>query len=961
MLAPAAQVLAADTDAARAAALDGAAASALTAADAANDATAGANDAAERANDAVDAAAAATAAIPTTLAPYIAEAQAQVVEATGHAGLAAASAAAAEQDRAAVEAIAGDIIAGSVPGAMVAPTTSEVVDPAPGDPSPLVPVREGSVTRGVDILVMGGGVVHAARHGLGRSGYDAKTALVSAIAETRAASGGRGLVLPEGEFSLAMGAGFLDVSGLAAIEARDCALRFSSASPGGAVQTRGTYERVAWGIAAEQGQDTVVVPWPLPIVPGQLLYAVSAEPVPQAGITAATRGERVVVASYERIGATSTAALRFVAPLRYTYRTGTYTYPSALFTPPGMTAGFDGMALLAPADRTLALSDGLRLEGADAAKSGITAVCARLDIGGVALSGFYAQGLYAALCSGTVTGLSVSVPLGDASGDTYGILVGDLSDIALVGCRVQGGQHALTVGGGGVVRRSAAAGGSIFGPGITPEMNDAATVSLPCTVRVVGGDYRCRNDAKGLAAIDAHNAELLDVRGAYVWGGFSLNARRNVVQGCTVLFQKQAGVTAQPANGTYAPAGEEQSWYGIEITDTEFTGLPVREDVTDGGGGTVSHHTVPSSAFNFKGGSYARLVLKNVRVRAQYNQRGTGLEYRTWYYADPLAAFAEMDVDVRVDLVGTPSLATVRAHSDRATVRVRGTGAPLRVQAVTGDGVGGVTVRSSGRLDVDVQMDLRAMPASHRQPGVEVIGAEVVEARLDVEGATLYGAYVESVDATVRGRIVRSGRGWTSGDSDTSRAGLFVKCTRARLRDLRVPGPAAGSGETPTQALGFYAAAPTSGAGTISLLDVDVRGVARPDGSAVNSDGYGLAVGVTVTEVRSMRLQTGNAAAEYHRQPTGASIVAGIVGTATGGLGTVAAGAEVWIGVLVAGAATTWAAVAQVIALGAFDHAQWSIRVAWQSAGTYRVYFKNISGGSLSPGSVDVRVIAFPN
>lgn len=880
-------------------------------------------------------------------------------------------------DRVAVEAMASTIIGGGVPGAMVAPAADEIINPAPSDARPLAPVWTGSATKGLDILVMGGGTVPAERHGLGR-GVDAKTALLSAVAEAAAAGSGQRVLLPDGDFTLAMGTGFIDLSGIAALEARDTTLRFTSGPATGVIQTNGTATQVVSNLSVERGQWEITVPDGLGFVVGERIVFVSTEPVPFAGRSYYQRGEAAYVAEYTSIGS-GQAVLRLHRPLRFTYHTGTYFFP-AFETYAEATLAFTGAAIWRISETTLSLSGGLHIVGSTGATHGIVATHARLDIGGVQVTGFYNRGLGARVCTGTVSGATV-VASRVGSGDNYAFAAGDFVDMTLDACTMEGGQHAVACGGGTVF--TSAGCGTVNGV--------VGGVGMPGILRITSGTYACRAD--GYAGIDAHGGwDTLSVSGATVWGGLTPNALTNIISGCHITHYSTAGVTLVGVQTTpqYAVSGEKG--LTLDVTGCAFEAVAQKEVI-----GATTQYSARTAAFDIRQGVYSRISVKATTVTGHYEQGATGNEYRTFWYSYGSAEVRGLDVDITVDLTGSSSLAHIVSHAPHTRLRLRGTGARTRL-SLYGGGRTAPVFSTTSDAECDVQMDAtgwtQSAPVASISGLFEIIGGALSTNRLHLLNAPWHAAYLGTLETSVTGKIRGSGK--RNEGSDYNRAALLLASASTTLQDLDASGTLGG---TDTQDGLFYCSDYVVGGVSqpheVRMVNVDMARMRRGDlttGTRAWASGYVFANPVTgsVTLREGVRTPTGTYAASLSPVATHAHAWTEISGrptmprfgsvndftrTGTNGRTTLWTGQPSTPLVADAGGVSTTSGAADLgsfpytltatVAVGAETHAA-GIAFGTDSAGAatgarvyaalnggiFRMWFNNIAGGSLGASQI---------
>lgn len=689
-------------------------------------------------------------------------------QAAEHAALAAQARVATANDRVRVERLAGALASATAGAqAMVAPTA-----PEPAGPDSLVPVQDRGATRGVNILVMGGGCVHATRHGMGTSG-DQTTPFMQALAEARA--GGACLVLPPGDVTVAAPQP-IDLGRLRALEGQNTRVTFTRLGAGQrTLNASGQRRRVASRLKLSRGDTSLTVERGLTLRAGQTLLFVSGEPTPYASVDYYGRGERNVVADYDA----RSGRLVLVSPLLYTYRAGRHTFAN------GAATAFDGASVYAVDEHAIAFGDGLTLAGPNTNQVGAWLSMCHVS-SAARFEGWGNAGLNLSACTGRIEGRIFSGWY-EGSGNAYGIAVGDLSRIT-VSADVSGGRHALASGGGGGFRRDEAS--STQTGGTFPN-----SLALPSVLHVLGGEYRATSQ-QPLGAIDAHGiVEELIVVGATVHEGIQASARRSRISGCTVYHQGMAGVYATATTGTYVPEGEAYSWGDLDVSDSTIEAVG----------------TARLAGVQVMQGTYARLRLSGVRVRGRYDADATGRDdvYRTWLsVAGEGTVIRDVDIDADARLGGSPRWALLRLSHRPTRVRVTGN-VPLLVLAPPGVS-----------YDVDVDLDLTDHP--REMYGVLLSGGDDVRLSGRVVGARWAGARLEAVRATVQGRFENNGRGTSPADAEEKRAALVVVADEIDLRQV----VARDTQARPTQTLGLVAIARQARA-RVRLSDADVQGAAQ--------------------------------------------------------------------------------------------------------------------------------------
>lgn len=714
-------------------------------------------------------------------------------EAAEHAAMAAQDRAATASDRVRVERLVGALGTDtSRTPVMVAPTHAE-----PTGPDSLVAVQDNGVTRGVNILVMGGGCVHATRHGMGTSG-DQTTAFLAALAEARA--GGACLLLPPGEITVAAPQP-IDLGALRALEGQNTRVTFTGIPSGQRVlNARGQRRVLASHLRPERGDTEIRLPTGLAIRPGQTLLFVSGEPTPYASVDYYGRGERNVVADYDA----RSGRLVLVSPLLYTYRSGQHTFAN------GARTTFNGVALFAVDEHALDLGDGLTLAGPNTNVVGAWLAMCRVS-SAARFENWGNTGLNLSACTGRVEG-SIFSGWFSGSGNAYGVAVGDLSRIT-VSADVSGGRHAVASGGGGEFTRQEAGSSQTGGQYSTG-------VALPSVLHVIGGEYRATSQ-QPMGAIDAHGiVEELVVVGATVHEGVQASARRSRISGCTIYHRAMAGIYTAGTTGTYVPGDETHSWGDLDVSDCRIESVG----------------TAQLASVQVMQGTYAGLRLSGVRVRGRFELDERNDVYRTWLSV-PAEGTTIRNVDIEADAVleGNPRWALLRLSHRPRRIRVSGN-VPLLVLAP-----------ASVSYDVEADLDLSTSP--RETYGVSLFGGDDVRLFGRVVGAKWAGARIEARRVEVGGLFENNGQDPGDRTNEEVRAALVVKADEVNLRQFA----ARDTQQQPTQTYGIVAL-PAQARATVRLSESEVKAVGqgRPfvlrQGAILEADAETASVDTTYPE-----------------------------------------------------------------------------------------------------------------
>lgn len=683
-------------------------------------------------------------------------------EAAEHAAMAAQDRAATANDRVRVERLVGALgLDTSRAPVMVAPTHSE-----PASADSLVAVQDNGVTRGVNILVMGNGCVHATRHGMGTSG-DQTAAFRAALAEARA--GGACLVLPPGDITVTAPQP-IELGALRALEGQNTRVTFTGIPSGQrTLNARGQRRVVASRLRPERGTTELRLPAGLMLRPGQTLLFVSGEPTPYASIDYYGRGERNVVADYD----TRSGRLILVSPLLYTYRSGQHTFAS------GARTVFDGVTVFAVDEHAFDLGDGLTLAGPNT--DAVGAWIAMCQVTSAArFENWGNTGLSLSACTGRVEG-SIFSGWYPGSGNAYGVCVGDLSRIT-VSADVAGGRHAVTSGGGGEFTRQEAGSSQTGGTYNTG-------LALPSVLHVIGGEYRATNQ-QPMGAIDAHGiVEELIVVGATVHEGIQASARKSRIASSTIYHQAMAGVYMSGTTGNYIPEGEALSWGDLDVCDCRIESV---------GAALLASVQVMQ-------GSYTGLKLTGVRIRGRFEQNDRDDVYRTWLSV-PAENTTIRRVDIEADalLEGNPRWALLRLSHRPKRIRVSGN-VPLLVIAP-----------ANVSYEAEVDLDLTSSP--RETYGVSLFGGQDVVLSGRIVGARWSGARIEAKRVEVSGTFENNGRDPAGRSTEDVKAALVVKADEVHL----VRFIARDTQRQPTQAYGVVAL-PAQIRATVRLTDVEVK------------------------------------------------------------------------------------------------------------------------------------------
>ncbi|MBE2186824.1 MAG: hypothetical protein IAE99_08640 [Rhodothermales bacterium] len=683
-------------------------------------------------------------------------------EVAEHAAMAAQDRAATANDRVRVERLVGALgLDTSRAPVMVAPTHSE-----PVSSDSLVAVQDNGVTRGINILVMGNGCVHATRHGMGTSG-DQTAPFRAALAEARA--GGACLLLPPGDITVAAPQP-IDLGTLRALEGQNTRVTFTGIPSGQrTLNARGQRRVLASRLRTERGTTELRLPAGLTLRPGQMLLFVSGEPTPYASIDYYGRGERNVVADYDA----RSGRLVLVSPLLYTYRSGQHTFAS------GARTNFDGVTVLAVDEHALDFGDGLTLVGPNTNAVGAWLAMCRVA-SAARFENWGNTGLNLSACTGRVEG-SIFSGWYAGSGNAYGVCVGDLSRIT-VSADVAGGRHAVASGGGGEFTRQEA------GSTQTGGRNNTG-LALPSVLHVIGGEYRATSQ-QPVGAIDAHGiVEELIIVGATVHEGIQASARKSSISNCTIYHQGMAGVYMTGTTGGYVPDGEAHTWGDLDVNNCRIESVG----------------TAQLASVQVMQGTYAGLRLSGVRIRGRFEQNDRNDVYRTWLsVAEEGTTIRRVDIEADALLEGNPRWALIRLSHRPVRIRVAGN-VPLLVLA-----------QADVSYEVEVDLDLSSSP--RETYGVSLFGGQDVALSGRVVGARWSGARIEAKRVEASGIFENNGRDPAGRSSEEVRAALVVKADEINLRQFT----ARDTQRQPTQAYGVVAL-PTQTRATVRLIDADVK------------------------------------------------------------------------------------------------------------------------------------------